>query len=116
MCKENGENICRQLQISQKALVQWQQYLREEYFRLYLVELGGPGTVFEIDESVMFKGKYHRERMVPQRWVFGAIRRGTKQCIIVSIVIQKRATLLEFIQQHVLPGTEIHSDQWAAYL
>ena len=51
-------------------------------------------------------------------WLFGGVERGNNgNCFLVPLEGQQRnaTTLLPLIQQHIKPGTEIHSDSWAAY-
>ncbi len=102
-----------------------------------LRQLGGPGTVVEIDESLLYKRKYNRGRLLLNQrehvWVFGMVQRPPAppppppgqppppqprqpRHIILEIVDRRNAaTLLPLIQQHILPGTTIMSDLWAAY-
>ncbi|ESO08311.1 hypothetical protein HELRODRAFT_169116 [Helobdella robusta] len=48
-------------------------------------------------------------------WVFGGIDTQTKDAFLVEVNKQDAATLLQLIQGHVLPGTTVWTDQWAAY-
>ncbi len=54
-------------------------------------------------------------RSVSTQWVFGGIDRDTRECFAVPVNQQDAANLLPIIQQFILPGTTIYSDQWAAY-
>ena len=62
--------------------------------------------------------QYHRGRP-PQSelWVFGMVDVSHSPALGYMQIVPKRdaATLLPIIQQHVAPGTIIHSDQWSAY-
>jgi len=82
-------------------------------------QLGGPGIVCQIDESCFsHKIKAHRGR-APENpvWAFGIIDSSLPRGgFHIEIVPNRSAdTLLPIIQRHVLPGTTIHSDEWAAY-
>ncbi len=81
--------------------------------------LGGPGTVVEIDESLLFTNKYQRGRLrqaqAHQIWMFGAVQRGTRNVRIKIVPNRRAATLLPIISDWILPGTTIMSDMWAAY-
>ena len=81
------------------------------------IQVGGPGTVVEIDESKWgHKRKYNRGRMADHsQWVFGLIERGTGKVCLITVNRRTAAELLPVVQQVVLPGTTIMSDQWAAY-
>ena len=62
--------------------------------------------------------QYHHGR--PPRsevWVFGMVDVSHSPALGYMQIVPKRdaATLLPIIQQHVAPGTIIHSDQWSAY-
>ena len=50
-------------------------------------------------------------------WVFGLVDTSHTLALGYMEVVaqQDAATLLSIIQAHVIPGTIIHSDQWAAY-
>ena len=50
-------------------------------------------------------------------WVFGLVDTSHSPALGYMEIVQTRdaATLLPIIQQHVAPGTIIHSDQWRAY-
>ena len=74
----------------------------------------------EIDETVVVRRKYGVGRIVEKNnvWLFGGVERGNNgNCFLVPLEGQQRnaTTLLPLIQQHIRPGTEIHSDSWAVY-
>ena len=62
--------------------------------------------------------QYHRGRSpATENWVFGLADTSQKPAVGYMELVPRRdaATLLPIIQQHVLPGTTIWSDEWAAY-
>ena len=81
------------------------------------IRLGGLNIVVKIDESLFVKAKYNRGHALyrPQRWVFGIYDTTTKQGYITFVNNRDQATLLPIIEEIVLPGSIIHSDQWRAY-
>ena len=83
------------------------------------IQLGGPGVIVEIDESLFrHKPKYHRGRYpVEDSWVFGMVDRSTSPAIGVMEIVPDRTatTLLAVLRRHVLPGSTVRSDMWRAY-
>lgn len=77
--------------------------------------IGGPGTVVEIDESVMTKRMYNRGRKMSEIWLFGGICRQTGERFIFQVPERSADYLIPLIQVYIKPGTTIHSDGWAAY-
>lgn len=78
--------------------------------------IGGDGIVVEIDETKFGKRKYNRGHRVDGFWVFGGVER-TPERKFFSVRVPDRSaiTLSELIMRHILPGSIIHSDCWAAY-
>lgn len=83
------------------------------------IELGGPGAVIQLDESLFSKkAKYHRGRVgKKQIWVFGILDTSQTPAIGYMEIVPKRdaATLLPIIQRIVRPGSVIYSDEWRSY-
>ncbi|XP_068674271.1 uncharacterized protein [Montipora foliosa] len=83
------------------------------------IPFGGPGTVAKCDESKFnHKAKYHRGRRAARdAWVFGIVSLEQSPAKGYFQVVDRRdaATLLPIIQRCLLPGTEVHTDDWAAY-
>ncbi|XP_068696002.1 uncharacterized protein [Montipora foliosa] len=83
------------------------------------IPFGGPGTVVKCDESKFnHKPKYNRgRRAASQAWVFGVVSAEYTPARGYFQVVERRdaATLLPIIQRCLLPGTIVHSDDWAAY-
>jgi hypothetical protein len=78
-------------------------------------KLGGPDQIVQIDESVLMKRKYQRGTKVKEQWTFGMYDTTLKFGIMRYVPDRTRETLLKIIQEHVVSGTTIWSDQWAAY-
>lgn len=79
--------------------------------------LGGSGKEVEIDETHLFKRKYHRGNRLASEdiWVFGIFERVSKN-IFLSVVKKRDAdTLYDIVSSHVLPGTKIYTDGWRGY-
>ncbi len=108
---------------SKQSLVGWFNLLRKKCSNKILRtpiadrQLGGPGEIVEIDESLMIKRKYNRGqmRLQHQQWVFGMYERESKIGIIIMVDRRDAATLIPIIQEYVRPGSIIHSDGWLAY-
>ena len=79
------------------------------------MQIGGPGRVVKIDESVIAHRKYRRGHRVPERWAFDEIDLESNVWFLVLVDDHSAATLLSLIQQFIAPGSIIYSDKWAAY-
>ena len=79
----------------------------------------GPGVAVQIDESLFtHKPKYHQGRPArSEQWVFRLVDTSYRPVRGVMHLVPTRdaATLLPIIQQYVLPGSIMHSDEWRAY-
>ena len=79
--------------------------------------LGSPGVIVELDEAKFGKRKYNRGAYREGQWVLGAVDRNTNQCCLLPCPNNRRdgATLIPLIYRWILPGSIIHTDEWAAY-
>ena len=70
-----------ELQIwSEHSIVDWNQYCRDiavSHFVNNPVQIGGPGHIVQIDESLFSRKKYNRGRIVPEQWIFGGYYQGS---------------------------------------
>ena len=79
-------------------------------------KIGGEGIVVEIDESKFGKRKYHRGHKVGGVWVLGGVEcTPERKIFVVPVENRSKATLFGIIQEHVLPGSIIHTDLWKGY-
>ena len=103
---------------SPNTVVDWNQYCRDvaaEYSTNHHEQLGGPGSLVEIDESLFARRKNNVGRVVPDQWVFGAYEPATKKGFLLPVPRRDAVSLLPIIIRWIAPGTTIWSDQWAAY-
>jgi hypothetical protein len=79
--------------------------------------LGGVGRIVQINESVVYKPKYHLGCgfKVPVKWIFGMYDVAQKIVYMQFVESRDTQTLLPIIGCWVSPGTAIHSDEGAAY-
>ena len=108
------------LSISIQSLINHYNYCRDICSWQLLqqpIRLGGLNVVVQIDESLFVKAKYHLGHALyrPQRWVFGIYDTNSRQGYLTFVASRDEQTLLPIIQQIVLPGSIIHSDEWRAY-
>lgn len=106
-----------------KKVVDWCAFMREEtenWIAANPDEIGGfddngQSIIVEIDETKFFHRKYHRGQWREGHWVFGGIERHSGRCFLVQVADRRAVTLQAAIEQHILPGSHIISDGWAAY-
>ena len=85
------------------------------WMRDHPVQIGGPGHVVQIDESVVSAPKRtrnRRARLGRQRWIFGGIDQETKEAFLVEVPQRDAATLLPIIQQRILTGNRLDKRQF----
>ena len=115
----NNKIAARELQVTSKTVTHWYNICRRICTdRLERTMIGGLGVVVEIDESLIARRKYHRGRLVPERWVFGGVERratGEQKRFVEFVSNRTKATLLEVIRRRIAPETTVMSDGWAAY-
>jgi len=116
--------ICREADMPLgHTVVDWSNFFRDEaenYVERQSREIGGmdlngEAITVEIDESKFFHRKYHRGQWRQGHWVFGGIERESGKCFLVEVADRTANTLEAKIREHILPGTHIISDGWAAY-
>ncbi|XP_077287919.1 uncharacterized protein LOC143912512 [Arctopsyche grandis] len=119
--------IVNEIGVNENAAVDWCNFCREEcekWNRRYVSEIGGidenfePVTV-EIDDSDYFHRKYHQDQYQQGHWLLGGIERlkdGTVgKCFSVAVPNRSAETLQEEILRHILPGSNIISNDGEAY-
>ena len=76
--------------------------------------LGGPGCTVQVDETMIGGYAQQHRKMENKTLVLGMLENGGE--LVTRIVPnQKRGSLLQHIEAHVLPGTIIHTDEARAY-
>jgi IS1 family transposase len=114
--------ICDDFPFARGTTVDWSRFCRElcvYHYESSDAKIGGPGTIVEIDETLIVKRKYDRGRMLTEGWLFGGIERrsdGVFNCFMRVVYNRSAAQLTHLIQQHVELGTTIMTDGWAAYV
>ena len=78
------------------------------------VQIGSPGHLVEIDESLFSRRKYNRRTIVPEQWIFGGYDLATKEGFLLPVPCRNAATLMPLIIQWVRRGIKIWSDMWGA--
>lgn len=70
-----------------------------------------------MDETVLTKRKYHRGQLrAEQQWFFGGVERGNSEnCFLVPVERRNADTLIPILAKHILSGSTVISDCWAAY-
>ena len=104
--------------VSDHFVVDWYSFCREVFIfdaQRTSAKLGGPGKTVEVDEAKFGRRKYNRGRFIEGQWVFGGVERGSGKCFLVPVERRDSATLLQIIEEWILPGTTIISDCWKAY-
>lgn len=105
------------------TVIDWCNFMREEcevWIQRNAQEIGGMDgngapIIVEIDETKFFHRKYHRGQWREGHWVFGGIERESGRCFLVEVPNRRADTLQACIESHILPGSHIISDGWAAY-
>ncbi|KAJ1522477.1 hypothetical protein ONE63_001667 [Megalurothrips usitatus] len=123
VCHISSRDCAKDTDISREACVQYHRYFRDiaswKILEMPHLKLGGEGQLVQIDESVITKRKYHRgrgfRRTIKEKWVLGIYDVQRKLGVVVYVVKRDKATLVPLIRQYVEPGSEIWTDQWAAY-
>lgn len=106
---------------SNNTVVDWARFCRDlcvYHFETESMLIGGPGNIVEIDETLVVKRKYNRGRALAAGWLFGGVERRDDEefrCFMCVVYDRSEAHLTHLIRQHVLPGTHIMTDGWAAY-
>ena len=82
--------------------------------------LGGPGVIVEVDECHLHKRKFQRGAGLATEaiWAVGLIERrndGPRKSAFMLTVRRNADALIPFIQENVLPGSILISDEWKGY-
>lgn len=112
--------ILNVLSIHKRQAIKWCQKLREicSFKIIQLnIQLGGPGRKVQIDECCLNRAKYHRGSALKkkQNWIIGIYDPDAKQGYVQLIANRSANSIIPIIQQVVLPGTEIWTDEWKSY-
>ncbi|XP_053209264.1 uncharacterized protein LOC128393164 [Panonychus citri] len=119
---DKNKRVLENINLNKNTIVDYFQFCREVALDV-LIDLGeiigGEDRHVEIDESVLFKRKYRKGRLLAnqskQVWVVGGIERETGHCFVEIAPNRKMPTLDEIIQRKVQTGTTIFTDEWRGY-
>jgi hypothetical protein len=123
-CK-SGSNFgaCMEADVVPSTVTRWYQKLNDLVFEkisesIFDDQIGGPGLVVEIDETLLVKNKYYRGRILQnQVWAIGAVVRGQANTFFVEIVEDRsRNTIVGLIRRKIAPQSVIVTDSWRGYL
>ena len=106
--------------LSENTISEWKILLHVQVSNWLMANpslLGGPGVIVELDEAKFGKRKFNKGSYREGQWVLGAVDRNTGHCFLLPCPNNRRdaPTLLPLISRWILPGSVVHTDEWAAY-
>lgn len=119
----NMKDIANDLTINRKTIAEWFRTIIEAIHFEFLhtnTMLGGlneDGTkkIVEIDESLFFKRKYQRGRIVNGTWYVGGVERNSNKAFLTPVLNRNSDTLKKIISEYIRENTLIITDEWRAY-
>lgn len=80
-------------------------------------KIGGSGLHVEVDESFLFRRKYHRGHKIKGEdvWILGGICRETKESFVVRIANRGRKSIWDELRRHIAPGSILVTDGYVVY-
>jgi transposase-like protein len=113
--KASMTQICHYLGLSEPTVIDWLNLIREvcSWKLLQLDQkIGGVGHVVQVDESIIYKAKYHigHALYARQKWIIGFYDLETRIGFARFLEDRSGPTLLSLIQEHVRPGSTICTD------
>ncbi|ULT97448.1 hypothetical protein L3Y34_005334 [Caenorhabditis briggsae] len=86
-----------------------------ENFNNPVIQIGGVGTIVQIDDTNIVKRKHNVGRMVRDGWLVGGIKDGTRSVFVEITGRRDQASLEAIITRYVIRGTTIRTDCWGGY-
>ncbi|KAE8742017.1 hypothetical protein FOCC_FOCC012458 [Frankliniella occidentalis] len=118
ICHVSQTDTLRLTKIPRECVNQYHRYFRDvaswKILSMPHLQLGGPGVIVQIDESVITRRKFKRgkgeRKTIKEKWVLGIYDTEQK----LGVVLDK-ATLVPLIRQYCERGSVLWTDGWAAY-
>ncbi len=88
--------------LSERTCIQWYAFFRDVCSNWLLrnqVQIGGPGVVVQIDESVIARRKYNRGHAVKERWVFDGVCPTSGRGFLELVPDRSAPTLLPLVEK-----------------
>ncbi|KAH8036664.1 hypothetical protein HPB51_003554 [Rhipicephalus microplus] len=126
----------KEFKFSNSTRTDWRNYIREVALEKLRTQpaMGGVGEVVKVNECLLGdRRKVNRGRLltgdsVSSRhrnnyggvynkgpWICGMLHVSTKELRLFQVDKRDAVTLGSLIAKHILPGTTVYSDEWAAY-
>ena len=119
-----NESLIQETGADERTVVKYMRIIKNA-LHLEMVEqtrgmvLGGNDVVVQIDESHLFKNKYHVGRIprtMKEVWVFGMVEDVEDGRLYMQLVQHRdKQTLEGIIRQHLQQNTTVFSDCWPSY-
>lgn len=112
------ETLQREINWSTKTVVDWTSFCREVCL-INIIEnselLGGEGKTVEMVEAEFDSRKSVRGSLISGNWILIGVEIGSKNIFMVPVVERNQDTLLQIVNDRILPGTTIISKCWKSY-
>lgn len=104
--------------VSYRSVITWFENFHDicaRYLHNHHELIGGVGVKVEVDESVISKQKFHRCRVVRERWIVGGICPETRKSFIELVQNRRAPTLNAVLEHNIAPGSIVCTDMWRGY-
>ena len=107
-------DVVERTDVSKKTIIAWNRVFRsacKRYLDSVFEPVGQNGSVVQIDETLLTRREYNRERVVREQWLFGAIDAVSNDFVIRNADRRTAEVLRQIIHKTIEEGSIVISDQ-----